>query len=212
MKQPISVAFVSACLIATCATAADLSVDLRTMDGRPVRDGVLTVYPQSGAWAPATPRISGPFVMKQEGIQFHPFVLIAPVGATVVFPNFDKVRHHVYSFSAAKRFELKLFGHEDTRTVVFDKAGIVALGCNIHDKMLAYIDVVDTPFAAKSDDKGHVELKGVPDVAVVVKVWHPLLKAASQTVARPLTLKGAAHEVFALELKDPPANMTGMGG
>ena len=212
MKQSIAVAFASVCLIATCATAADLSVDLRTTDGRPVRDAVVSIYPQTGSWPTATPRISGPFQMKQEGIQFHPFVLIAPVGATVVFPNLDKVRHHVYSFSPAKRFELKLFGHEDTRTVVFEKAGIVALGCNIHDRMLAYVDVVDTPYAAKSDDKGHVELKALPDAAVIVKVWHPFLKAVSQTASRPVSLKGAAHEAFTLELKDPPASMSGMGG
>ena len=212
MKQLFSVVFAGACLVATCAKAADLSVDLRTTDGRPVRDGVVTIYPQTGTWPTSTPRLTGPFLMRQEGIQFHPFVLLAPVGATVVFPNLDKVRHHVYSFSAAKRFELKLFGHEDTRTVVFDKAGVVALGCNIHDRMLAYIDVVDTPYAAKSDEKGRVELKSLPDAAVIVKVWHPFLRGVGQTVSRPLTLKADQQQNLTLDLRDPPAAMSGMGG
>lgn len=212
MKRTVSVVLVSLSLLMTTASAAELSIDLRSSAGTPVRDAVVTVYPQTGSWPAAASRLSGPFQMRQENIQFHPFVLLAPVGATVVFPNFDKVRHHVYSFSAAKKFELKLFGHEDMRTVVFDKAGVVALGCNIHDRMLAYIDVVDTPYAAKSDETGRVELKNLPDGAVTVKVWHPFLKAVSKTLTRPVTLKGAMREGFTLELKDPPAKMSGMGG
>ena len=197
---------------ATPGLAAELMVDLRTGAGQPVRDAVVTVYPMTGSLPPASSRITGPFQMTQAQIQFHPFVLLAPAGATVVFSNFDKVRHHVYSFSPTKRFELKLFGREETRAVVFDKPGVVALGCNIHDRMVAYVDVVDTPYAAKSDDKGHIELKNLPEGPVTPKVWHPFLKAVAQSTSRPATLKGATHESFTLDLREPPMNMTGMSG
>ena len=85
------------------------------------------------------------YYLRQRQHQFHPFVLVVPVGANVSFPNFDPTRHHVYSFSPAKRFELKLFARDQSRSVRFDKPGVVALGCNIHDQMSAFIDVVDTP-------------------------------------------------------------------
>jgi len=205
----------SVALMSGQALAADLTVDLRTPAGAPVRDAVVTVTPAAGAVPPASTRLSGPFQMSQEKIQFHPFVLLVPVGATVTFPNLDKVRHHVYSFSAAKKFELKLFGQEDHRTVTFDKPGVVALGCNIHDRMLAYIFVSDTPYAAVSDAQGRVQLHNLPDGAATVKVWHPFLKGVGQTVSRPLTLKGDPQQGFTLDLREPPASlssMTGMGG
>ena len=84
-------------------------------------------------------------VMAQENISFSPHVLIVPVGATVAFPNHDRVRHHVYSVSKPKKFDIKLYGRDETRTEAFDKPGVVALGCNIHDQMSGFIIVVDTP-------------------------------------------------------------------
>ena len=212
MTRLLTLILLSVALMSGQALAADLTVDLHTPAGAPVRDAVVTVTPAAGAAPPASTRLSGPFQMSQEKIQFHPFVLLVPVGATVTFPNLDKVRHHVYSFSAAKKFELKLFGQEDHRTVTFDKAGVVALGCNIHDRMLAYIFVSDTPYAAVSDDQGRVQLHNLPDGAAVVKVWHPFLKGVGQTVSRPLTLKGDALQAFTLDLRDPPASMSSMRG
>src|SRR6185437_15441331 len=117
-----------------------------------------------------------------KNLQFDPFVLIVPVGANVSFPNRDPVRHHVYSFSPTHPFELKLYGKDETRSVRFDKAGVVALGCNIHDNMVAFIKVVDTPFAAKTDDKGLAVLKGLPVGQVPVRIWHPYLKAARTSI------------------------------
>jgi hypothetical protein len=115
-------------------------------------------------------------VMSQQNIQFHPFVLIAPVGSDVSFPNRDSVRHHVYSFSAAKKFELKLYGQDQTRSVHFDKPGVVALGCNIHDVMVAFIDVVDTPYAALTDAAGNAVIHGAPGGTVSMTVWQPYLR------------------------------------
>src|SRR5437870_11132426 len=121
---------------ATPLVAAPLAVRVVDSSGRPVRDAVVTLYPSTGA---RIPRPTGRYAVSQQNLQFHPFLTIVPVGADVSFPNFDPTKHHVYSFSSVKRFELKLFAKDQSRTVHFDKAGVVALGCNIHDQTSAFI-------------------------------------------------------------------------
>ena len=111
--------------------------------------------------------------MVQQNIAFSPHVLIVPVGATVSFPNRDKVRHHIYSFSKPAKFEIKLFARDETRSYNFLSAGAVALGCNIHDSMSGFIKVVDTPFAAKSGADGRLRITGLPGGTARVTVWHP---------------------------------------
>ena len=193
------------------AAAADLTLELKTPGGAPVRDAVVAIYPAQGPAPGAASRLEGPFKLTQQGLLFHPYVLVVPVGATVGFPNLDKVRHHVYSFSTPKKFELKLYGQDEKRVVVFDKAGIVAVGCNIHDKMAAFIDVVDTPYVARSDERGHVEIHDAPDGAATVKIWHPYLKAVGQTLSRPMTLRAGLRDQVVLDLREPPAGMQSMG-
>lgn len=166
---------IAALLIAAPAAAADLRVSVTTPAGKPIRDAVVMVHPKGGV--PKRPiRFSWPYVMVQKNMQFDPFVLIVPVGAEVAFPNRDNTRHHVYSFSPAKPFQLKLYGHDETRTVKFDKAGVVALGCNIHDAMTAFIRVVDTPYAARTGPDGQVVIADAPAGAATLSVWHPYLK------------------------------------
>lgn len=179
--------------------AGDL--DLRVLDGagRPVPDAVITVYPTSGV--PGLPAaFPGGNSMVQQNIAFAPHVLIVPVGATVSFPNKDKVRHHIYSFSKPAKFEIKLFARDETRSYRFVSTGAVALGCNIHDSMSGFIKVVDTPFAAKSSADGRVRIAGLPGGAALVTVWHPNARGkdnetvlnvalnASGSVARAVTL------------------------
>src|ERR1700726_109306 len=131
------VALVVALTAPGAALAADVVVSVRTPQGKPVSDAVVTLAaPHSGPI-----RFPWAFRMAQHNMQFDPFVLIVPVGADVAFPNLDTVRHHVYSFSRAKTFELKLYGREETRVVHFDKPGVVDLGCNIHDNMVAFVVV-----------------------------------------------------------------------
>ena len=197
-------AFLIALSVAAPAAAADLTVSVRTSAGLPVRDAVVTVrYPAGVATAPI--KFAWPLTVTQQNIQFDPFVLIVPVGSDVTFPNKDKVRHHVYSFSAAKRFELKLYGQEAQRTVKFDKAGVVALGCNIHDQMIGFLIVVDTPYAAKSDDSGNVVLTGLPAGPATLTVWHPYLKGSNNQMSRPLTLarQGETRETVAADIRIP---------
>jgi len=188
--------------IATSANAAEFQLDLKSLDGRPIADAVVSFMPAagvSGAVALETPR-----EMAQEHISFVPHVLLVPVGAVVSFPNRDHVRHHVYSFSPAKRFELKLYGQEQTRTVQFDKAGVVALGCNIHDKMSGYIIVVDTPYAAQSDAAGRVSLKNAPDGPGVLTIWSERLKTPDNRLVQRISLQGQRHETQVLDVRPPP--------
>jgi hypothetical protein len=184
------------------AVAGDVVVDVRTPQGKPVPNAVVTVTaPHSGPI-----RFAWPYRMAQHNMQFDPFVLIVPVGADVAFPNLDTVRHHVYSFSAAKTFELKLFGRDETRVVHFDKAGVVDLGCNIHDNMLAYIVVVDTPYAAQTNALGEAVVRGVPAGTRGVRVWHPYLRAPGNAISISLAVRadGEARQAVVADLRAPP--------
>jgi hypothetical protein len=192
------------------ALAGDLVMTVRDGAGRPVPNVVVMVRPAGGV--PAGPiRFPWPYTVAQQNIQFDPFVLIVPVGATVGFPNRDKVRHHVYSFSAGNKFELKLFGKDETRSVVFKAVGVAAIGCNIHDAMVGFIRVVDTPWAVKTGADGVATLRGVPAGAATVTVWHPYLRAPKNEVVRKsvFTATGALRDSVAIELR-AAAPMAGM--
>ena len=205
-----ALALVLALFAALPAAAADLTVSVRTPAGKPVADAVVTVYPASGV--PAGPiHFDWPMRMAQHNLQFEPFVLVVPAGGVVAFPNQDAVRHHVYSFSPAHPFELKLYGQDQTRTVRFEKSGAIALGCNIHDQMIAFIKVVDTPYAAKTDADGNVVLRDVPPGAATMKVWYPYLKAPGNEVARSVALPhaGQGHEDVAVDVRTPPPRVGG---
>jgi plastocyanin len=185
--------------------AAPLSVRVVDSSGRPVRDAVVTLYP-SGA-AARKPRAGGRFVVAQQNMQFHPFLTIVPVGADVSFPNLDTTKHHVYSFSPAKRFELKLFAKDQSRTVHFDKAGVVALGCNIHDQMTAFIVVTDSLWTARTDAHGIAAFGNAPDAAGRVTVWHPYLRAPGGIVQQGVSATQRSA-TFSVRLRPPPAPMT----
>jgi len=173
---------VFAMLAAAPALAAPVTVTVAVSgsDGRPLAGAVVTLD-MPGV---AAPRPRGSYAVEQRDIQFQPHVLIVPVGASVGFPNRDKVRHHVYSFSKAKHFDLKLYGREDTRTVTFDQPGPVALGCNIHDTMSGVVFVTATPFAATTDANGRVQLAGVPAARGTLRVWHPSIRAPGNTLSQ----------------------------
>jgi plastocyanin len=198
-----------ALLYCSSAAAADLTVTVRTAAGQPVKDAVVTVHPVEARAGQAI-RFDWPMKVDQRDLQFDPFVLVVPVGGQVTFPNRDGVRHHVYSFSPAKRFELKLYGRDESRSVQFDKAGVVALGCNIHDSMVAFIKVVDTPYAAKSPASGSTAFRGLPAGAAVVRVWHPYLRGQNNEIVRQLNLRdGATVEAVVADLRTPPVRRGG---
>jgi len=169
------------------AVAGDLVVQVRTPQGAPIVDAVASV----AVAHPGPIRFAWPYRMSQHDIQFDPFVLIVPVGAVVEFPNLDRVRHHVYSFSPAKVFQLKLYGHEQTRIVHFDKPGVVQLGCNIHDRMIAFIDVVTTPLAARTDASGVAVIHDVPAGVQSLTVWRPYLHAPGNALVQSIDVASA---------------------
>jgi len=190
-------------LMSSNAFAADLSVSVRTSGGAPVTNAVVTVHPTGGA-AVMPARLGWPTDMVQKDLQFDPFVLVVPVGAEVSFPNQDSVRHHVYSFSQAKRFELKLYGRGETRSVTFDKVGAAAVGCNIHDGMIGFVKVVDTPFAAKSGASGEAVIRNAPAGAAVLRVWHPYLRGDELAQSIVLPREGAVRQTVTVEIRAPP--------
>ena len=182
--------------------AAPLTVRVMDVSGRPVRDAVVTLYPAGSAARPA--RSGGRFVVSQQNLQFHPFLTIVPVGADVSFPNLDPTRHHVYSFSPAKKFELKLFARDQSRTVHFDRPGVVALGCNIHDQMTAFIVVTDSAWTARTNGQGMVAFADAPNAPGRLVVWHPYLRAPGGQVQQAVgpTQRSAGFQV---RLRPPPA-------
>ena len=175
--------WVACTALALSAHAADLQVQVQDEQGKPLADAAVFLESRE-AKALAKPLAS--IEMAQMNRQFVPTVLIVPTGTPVSFPNRDKVRHHVYSFSPIKKFELKLFAGTPANPVVFDKSGIAVLGCNIHDNMAAWVVVVDTPYYATSDKLGFAILSGVPAGNYHLRVWHPRLAvgapAADQTI------------------------------
>src|SRR5688572_19256697 len=146
--------------------AASLVVEVRDERGAPVTDAVVYATPEGRA-APPSRRA----VMDQKNRMFVPHVLAVQTGTAVSFPNSDNVRHQVYSFSPAKKFQLPLYAGTPATPVVFDKPGVVAIGCNIHDQMSAYVVVVDTPHFAVTGN-GRAEMRGLAEGRYDVRVWH----------------------------------------
>ena len=187
-------------LAAAPAAAANLMAYVKDDAGEPVADAVVYVSPRAGTSPKTPPRER--VVMDQHDLQFMPYVLPVQVGTPVYFPNRDNIRHHVYSFSSAKKFELPLYKGTPTAPVVFDKPGVVALGCNIHDWMIGYIYVLETPYFGKTGDRGEARLTNLPAGAVEVRVWHPRLKDSIDKTLRPATLSagGEARVEFSIGL------------
>lgn len=189
---------VSSGLLAASASAGELDVIVKTSDGTPLVDAVVTLPAAPGA------KVNFPWKLEiaQKDKQFRPFVLIVPQGGTVAFPNLDKFRHHVYSFSKGNKFELELYGSDEQRSVAFKSTGTAALGCNIHDGMVAFVRVVDTPHAAKTDEAGAAVIRNAPPGPVIVSVWHPYAKAKDQSVAAKAVVaaEGATKLVVTLDV------------
>jgi len=182
--------------------AAPLNVRVIDASGRPVRDAVVTLYPAGSA--ARQPHAAGRYVVAQQNLQFRPFLTVVPVGADVSFSNLDPTKHHVYSFSPAKKFELKLFAKDQSRTVHFDKPGVVALGCNIHDQMSAFIVVTDSAWTARTNAQGMVSFGDAPNAPARLTVWHPYLRAPGGMIQQALAPTQRSLS-FQVRLRSPPA-------
>ena len=183
---------VAAISLALPAGAATVQVQIQDGAGKPLADAVAFLESRE-ARAASKPAVGAEIA--QISKQFEPKVLVIPVGTSVQFPNRDTVRHHVYSFSPVKNFELKLYTGTAANPVVFDKAGIAVLGCNIHDNMAAWVVVVETPYFGRSAAPGNVSLTNVPAGSYRLRVWHPAMPVGAAALDQPLTVGAADSSV-----------------
>ena len=183
------------------ANASGLAVQVQDAAGKALPDTIVYVEaegPAAAAKSPASAEI------EQRSLKFMPLVTVVQTGSKIQFPNNDKVRHHIYSFSAAHKFDQKLYSGQSATPQVFDKAGTVVLGCNIHDKMLAYVKIVDTPYFAKTDAAGAARIE-LPAGKYVVKAWH-YNTVGGATPEQALTVKAGdalSAATFKLPMKPP---------
>jgi len=170
--------------LAAAAHGAGVNVAVADPAGRPLVDAVVMLEPAAGK---AAVKPMAGIEIAQRKRQFQPSLTVVTVGTPVTFPNFDTVRHHVYSFSPVKTFELKLYAGVPATPVVFDQPGAAVLGCNIHDQMSAWVVVVDTPYFARTGADGHARVEGVPPGSYRLRAWHagllPGQDPAPQTLA-----------------------------
>lgn len=168
------------------APLAAATIEARVTDprGHAVREAVVYAIPD-GRTLPLAKKTA---VMDQKNRMFIPHVLPVQVGTSVRFPNSDDIRHQVYSFSPAKTFQLPLYAGSPAKPLVFDKEGVVVLGCNIHDQMSAFILVVDTPYFDKTAADGRASLGGMEPGRYTLHVWYPDMR--TEPAPQNVTLKG----------------------
>ncbi|WP_431151707.1 methylamine utilization protein [Acidovorax facilis] len=189
-----------ACLagLPTAAHAATVQVEVLDAAGRPLPDAV--VFLESADARKAVKPLSGA-EMAQEKRQFVPGLLVVPVGTEVRFPNHDSVRHHVYSFSPAKKFELKLYTGTPSNPVLFDRPGVAVLGCNIHDQMVGWIVVVDTPYYARTPAApGRAQIDNVPPGTYTLRTWHTRLPVGAPAQEQALTVPATGAAAASVRL------------
>lgn len=151
-------------------------------DGKGVAEAVVFVQAPLPAEAAGSRMAS----MDQIDKTFVPGLLPVMVGTSVRFPNHDQIHHHVYSFSRTKTFELPLYKGEDAPPVLFDKLGVVKVGCNIHDWMSGIILVLPTPWFAVTDAGGHFALTDLPHGQYTLAAWHAQSKGKPEDTEQPV--------------------------
>ena len=177
------------------------SLDVMVKDGKGALVSDAVVYAKgNGMNAERTKKQT---VIDQQDKQFIPYMTAVQVGTSILFPNKDNIRHHVYSLSSAKKFELPLYKGVPSEPVLFDKEGFVTLGCNIHDWMIAYVAVLATPYFQVTGNEGHVLLKNLPTGQYTVEVWQPSLKNAPENLAQhvDVSASGIKQILFTLDLR-----------
>ncbi len=196
---------VSLAVSLSCA-AADISVMVVDRAGHGVAEVVVTAMPAAARAGPA-PMLK-PAVMDQRNLAFTPRVLVVGVGTSVEFPNNDSVSHQVYSFSAAKRFQLPLYKGESHTPITFDRSGLVVLGCNIHDAMVGYIYVTDAPYFGMTQAGGGLTLKDLPSGDYRIEIWSPFIADVPATLIRTIHIDGnepaATRVQLSLALRSQP--------
>ncbi|OGW58791.1 MAG: hypothetical protein A2V83_04580 [Nitrospirae bacterium RBG_16_64_22] len=189
-------------LFALPAASEGLDVSVRDAKGRPVKDAVVYAAAKGGVAPPPTGAAA---VIDQVDKEFVPRVTAVRAGTAVSFPNRDRIRHHVYSFSKAKTFEIPLYKGMPPRPVLFDKPGVVALGCNIHDWMSAHVFVAETPFFAVTGPDGKAKIDGLDPGEYDVEVWYPRMKDAPRSTRRSISVKRDKGPETSFVIQQAPA-------
>ncbi|MBA54013.1 MAG: methylamine utilization protein [Pseudomonadales bacterium] len=184
---------------------AEAAVIIQAYDqlGNPLQDAVILAPEGYAATRTDSNRDQPPAIMDQIDKAFVPKVLTVEQGRRVNFPNSDNIRHHVYSFSTPKVFELKLYAKQPEHPINFEQAGIVVLGCNIHDKMIGFIVVSDTTIWGQTDQQGQTSLE-LPDNIRNLRVWHPDLKSGFNKVELHSLPDMDASQIIKLQLEIKP--------
>ncbi len=197
-------AYMIACLLVAAGLsyieAGTLEVTVKDLTGQPVSDAV--VYARGSG--PQLTRPPKQQIIDQQNKQFVPYVTAVQVGTAILFPNKDNIRHHVYSLSPAKKFELPLYTGVPAAPVLFDKEGFVTLGCNIHDWMIAYVAVLATPYLKVTGNDGHVRLTDLPSGKYTVEAWQPLLKRKPEELAQVIDLSSSSSKAIAFSMELRP--------
>jgi plastocyanin len=178
-------------LLSTPLVAGTLDVRVQDSHGSAIRDAVVYAVPE-GRTPPLARKTA---VMDQKNRMFIPHVLPVQAGTAVRFPNSDDIRHHVYSFSPAKPFQLPLYKGTPANPVLFDKAGIVTLGCNIHDQMSAYVYVVEAQYYGRADHDGRWTSANVEPGEYQLTIWHPQSRGQDPVLEQRITVKAEGSKV-----------------
>lgn len=161
--------------------AGPAQVAVLDKSGYPLVDAVIELSPEAGQPVAPTTQPAPEAIIDQRHETFLPLVTVVRKGGHVIFTNNDSTMHQVYSFSPIKQFAFEIDEGQRSPPVVFDQAGVAAIGCNIHDRMITYVYVAAAPFAGKADAKGVVSFADLPPGNYHGTAWHPQLG----TVLRP---------------------------
>jgi plastocyanin len=186
---PVRIAFFALLLAGSHVRAATVTIQISDTSGRPAANAVAALSPERSVGLPP-PQPAAEAVVDQRKETFIPLVTVIRKGGRVVFTNNDTTMHQVYSFSPIKQFEFEIDEGRRSAPVVFDKAGVASIGCNIHDHMITYVFVADTPWAALTDSAGRAQMTSIPDGRYRVEVWHPQLVPGRPNPTSPLEVRG----------------------
>lgn len=203
-KEVQALVLISAASFALCVpTAVAQGVILRLLDadGSPVQDGVMELIADTAAVS--IPESMHEVQIDQVNKEFVPTVTTIVAGGSASFPNSDDILHHVYSFSPAKTFDTPLYGSDANSEYreMFDTPGVVEIGCNIHDWMLAYIYVGESDLMAISDEAGVAQLANIPPGEYRLKVWHSRLDAPQNSAVQDIVIGAGSTEELELTLE-----------
>jgi plastocyanin len=200
-KQFLIISVLGGLWLPSFAISATLPITVQDDKGKVVKNAV--VYAEAVKSAQNVGAANQKAIIDQVDKEFIPYVSSFKVGTKAYFPNNDKIRHHVYSFSPAKKFEIPLYEGTPADPIVFDKPGVVVLGCNIHDWMSSYVFVSATPYFSLTEADGKATISNLPPGDYDVQVWHPRLKESGKTSNQRISIEkdGSKSLLFVVKLK-----------